>query len=96
MPAVAVCSNTVTAEQADKLAALARELGGATVSVMFDLDREGINGSQQAILEIAKRCRTRLAWTAELAGGMFKGRQPESVALEEWETTIHPALMDVL
>ena len=96
MPAVAVCRNSVTVEQAEKLAALAREFGGATVSVMFDLDREGINGSQQAILEIAKRCRTRFAWTAELAGGTFKGRQAESVSLEEWETTIHPALTDVL
>jgi hypothetical protein len=75
---------------------LAREFGRGTVSVMLDLDREGINGSQQAILEIAKRCRRRLAWTAELADGMFKERQPESVALEEWETTIHPALLDVL
>ena len=96
VPAVAVCSNTVTDEQADKLAALAREFGGNTVSVMFDLDREGINGSQQTILETAKRCRTRFAWTAELAGGLFKGRQPESVTLEEWETAIRPALMDAL
>ena len=66
-----------------------------TVSVMFDLDREGMNGSQQAILEIAMRCRTRFAWTAELAGGQFNGRQPESVTLEEWETAIRPALIDV-
>lgn len=95
VPAVAVCSNTITEEQASKLATLAREFSNGTVSVMFDLDREGINGSQQAILEIAKRCPTRLAWTAELAGGLFKGRQPESVAIEEWKTMIHPALVEM-
>ena len=71
---------------------LVRPTGG-TVSVMFDLDREGVNGSQQAVLEIPKRCRTRFAWTAALADGQFKGRQPESVTPQEWETAIHPALM---
>jgi len=96
VPAVAVCSNTITTEQADKLASIAERTGCGTVSVMFDLDREGINGSQQAILEIAKRCRTRFVWTTELAGGQFKGRQPESVTIEEWETAIHPALIAVL
>ena len=82
-------------EQADKLATMAEPTGCGTVSVMFDLDREGVNGSQQAILEIAKRCRTRFAWTAALADGQFKGRQPESVTPQEWETAIHPALMVV-
>ena len=96
VPAVAVCSNTITTEQADKLASMAERTGCGTVSAMFDLDREGINGSQQAILEIAKRCRTRFTWTAELADGQFKGQQPESVTIEEWETAIHPTLIAVL
>jgi 5S rRNA maturation endonuclease (ribonuclease M5) len=77
VPAVAVCSNTVTDEQAEKLAALSREFGNGTVSVMFDLDREGENGAKQAILALAGRCRVRNIWTSELAGGKFNGRQPE-------------------
>lgn len=95
VPAVAVCSNTVTAEQADELAALAREFGDGTVSVMFDLDREGENGGKQAVVELAARCRVRFAWTPGIADGKFRGRQPESVTQDEWETAIHPTLIDV-
>lgn len=84
VPALAVCSNTVTAEQAVKLAALARELGGNTVSVMFDLDREGENGAKQAVVELASHCPVRFAWHAGLADGKFRGRQPESVTQTEW------------
>lgn len=90
VPAVAVCSNTVTAEQADKLAALAYEFGDGTVSVMFDLDREGENGAKQAVVELAARCRVRFAWTAASVGGLFRGRQPESVSGQEWEEFILP------
>jgi 5S rRNA maturation endonuclease (ribonuclease M5) len=88
VPTVAVCSNTVTEAQADKLAALAREFGGGTVSVMFDLDREGEQGAKQAVLELVDRCRVRRAWTSSLAGGSFRGRQSESLSREEWETAI--------
>jgi hypothetical protein len=73
VPAVAVCSNTVTEVQADKLAMLAREFGDDTVSLMFDLDldREGENGAKQAAVELAARCRVRLAWTAASTHGAF-------------------------
>jgi len=90
-----VCSNTITETQADKLATLANEFPGGHVSVMYDLDQEGQNGAKQTVLELAKRCRVRLAWSNDLADGRFKGRQPESVTVEDWNTTIHPALMHV-
>jgi hypothetical protein len=92
VPAIAVCSNAVTEEQADKLAALAREFGGGTVSVMFDLDHEGENGAKQALVELAARCRVRFAWTAASTHGAFRDRQPETVSREEWQTTIEPCL----
>tara|TARA_R110002111_G_scaffold164386_3_gene230555 strand:- start:9528 stop:10748 length:1221 start_codon:yes stop_codon:yes gene_type:complete len=95
IPALAVCSNTVTETQVDKLATLANSIPGGHVSVMFDLDREGENGAKQTVLELAKRCCVRLGWTAKAAEGKFKGRQPESVTVEDWNTTIHPALMHV-
>lgn len=93
VPAVAVCSNTVTDEQADKLTALAREFGGDTLSVMFDLDWEGENGGKQAILTLAGRCRVRWAWTATAKGGKFRGRQPESLTLDEWQADLLPHLV---
>jgi hypothetical protein len=92
VPAVAVCSNTITEEQADKLATLAREFGGGTVSVMFNLDREGENGAKQAVVELAACCRVRFAWTAASTHGAFRYRQPETVSREEWQTTIEPCL----
>ncbi|QDU10881.1 toprim domain-containing protein [Gimesia aquarii] len=95
IPALAVCSNTITETQADKLATLANQIPGGHVSVMFDLDQEGENGAKQTVLELAKRCCVRLAWTANHAKGNFKGRQPESVTSEDWNTAILPALMHV-
>lgn len=93
VPSVAVCSNTITTEQADKLAALAQEFGGDTVTVMFDLDREGENGAKQAILMLVERCRARMAWSADMSGGKFRGRQPESLTLEEWQAELLPRLL---
>ncbi|QDV48471.1 toprim domain-containing protein [Gimesia fumaroli] len=95
IPALAVCSNTVTESQADKLATLANSIPGGHVSVMFDLDREGENGAKQTVMELAKRCRVRLAWSIDFADGRFKGRQPESVTVEDWDTAILPTLMHV-
>ncbi|WP_197534702.1 toprim domain-containing protein [Symmachiella dynata] len=92
VPAVAVCSNTVTEKQADKLAALACEFSNGTVSVMFDLDRQGENGAGQTVLKLAQRCCVRYAWTTSLSDGRFSDRQPESVTPEEWEKLIYTAL----
>jgi hypothetical protein len=88
VPAVAICSNTVTEEQADKLAALAREFGGDTVSVMFDLDREGENGAKQAVVELARRCRVRYAWTASMDTCRIPGQQPESITKEHFDAIL--------
>ena len=95
VPALAVCSNTITETQADKLATLANNTPGGHISVMFDLDKEGENGAKQTVLELAKRCRVRLAWSIDLVDGQFKGRQPESVTAEDWDMTIYPALTRV-
>lgn len=85
IPALAVCSNIITEIQAEKLATLANEIPGGYVSVMFDLDQAGQNGAKQTVLELAKRCRVRLAWSNDLADGQFKGRQPESITDAEWK-----------
>lgn len=90
--AVAACSNTVTEDQARKLADAIGGVRGACVGVMFDLDAEGMRGRDQAILEIAKQCPVRDVWSTELAGGKFRGRQPESLTVEEWSEDVQPIL----
>ena len=84
--ALAICSNIITETQADNLATLAKKIPGGHISVMFDLDKEGEKGAKQTVLELAKRCCVRLGWTAELADGQIKGRQPESITLSEWDS----------
>ena len=80
---VGLCSNTMTDEQATKIARWAHELGGGLATVMLDCDEEGDKGSRQAVYELAQRCKVRLAWTRTMLGGRFSGRQPESLTAEE-------------
>lgn len=92
IPAVAVCSNMVTDEQVEKLAALAKEYGDDTVSVMFDLDREGETGAERTVVALAAKCRVRLLWDSRFDAGRFIGRQPESVEIAEWVDHFCPQL----
>ena len=91
VPTVAVCSNRITTEQADKLAHWSAELGGVPITLLFDLDPEGEAGSQQALFELAQRCPVRLGWSRSMYGGRFKDRQPESLTSEEW-SVVHSHL----
>lgn len=84
VPAVALCSNTITREQAEKVGALARELVG-TVGIFLDADEEGLNGMRQCLGYIAQVAPVRLVWTDRMFGGKFKGRQPESLTPDEWQ-----------
>jgi hypothetical protein len=85
VPAVGLCSNTITVEQIEKVKRLADALAGGGVTLMLDCDDEGESGARLALVEIAQHCRARLAWTLSMHGGAFKGRQPESLGREEWE-----------
>lgn len=84
VPAVGLCSNTVTDAQVTKIARWAHDLAGGLVTLMLDCDAEGENGMRQALWQVAQHCRVRLAWSSEMFGGAFKGRQPENVGIEEW------------
>jgi hypothetical protein len=84
VPAVALCSNTITREQVERIAVLARDLGFGCVSLMLDCDEEGINGTHQVLPLLAEHIPVRLAWSSSTAGGQFKGRQPEGLTAEEW------------
>jgi len=85
VPAVGLCSNTVTKEQVQKLADFTWDACGGQVTLMLDCDPEGESGAKQALWELAQVCRPRLAWSWEMHGGKFAGKQPESLAEEEWE-----------
>lgn len=88
VPAVALCSNTITKEQVERIAELARNQQVGCISLMLDCDEEGINGSRQSLPLLAERVPVRLAWSNRTADGKFKGRQPESLSVEEWNTVV--------
>ena len=84
--AVALCSNTITKEQVERIAALVDDLGFGCVTLMLDNDEEGILGTHQVLPLLAEKVPVRLAWSSTTAGGKFKGRQPESLTVAEWQT----------
>lgn len=86
IPAVGLCSNTVTDEQVDKLKRWAHELAGGVVTLMLDCDVEGESGTKQALWKLAQRTKVRLAWSSEMSSGRWKSRQPESLQHAEWES----------
>lgn len=83
---VGLLSNTVTRDQAAKIAALARKHANGRVSLMLDCDTEGENGMRQALWEIANQgAEVRLAWSRSMHSGTFADRQPESLSEPEWQ-----------
>ena len=92
VPAVALCSNNITREQAVKAAQLAKELANGVVTIFLDCDEEGLNGMRQCLGYLAQLTPVRLAWTDRMHGGRFNGRQPESLSMDDWkaiETFLH-------
>lgn len=84
VPAVGLCSNTVTDEQVGKIVSWANTLAGGVVTLMLDCDPEGENGAKQALWELAQHCQVRMAWSSNMFGGQFRGRQPESLTWDQW------------
>ncbi len=84
VPAFAICSNRISAEQTARVARKATELD-VPVGVLFDNDAEGERGAQQAAYQLAQHCALRIVWSPMLFDSKFRNRQPESLHLEEWE-----------
>jgi hypothetical protein len=82
--AVALCSNTITREQVERIGVLAQDYKAQCVTLMLDCDEEGINGTQQVLPLLAEKIPVRLAWSSTTAGGKFKGRQPEDLSADQW------------
>lgn len=85
IPAVGLCSNMITREQAAKVARLAREVGNGVVTVFLDCDPEGENGMKQCLGYLAPLLPVRLAWMSKMYGGKFRGQQPESLTIQQWQ-----------
>lgn len=88
VPAVALCSNNITREQAVKAAQLAKELANGIVTIFLDCDEEGLNGMKQCLGYLAQLTPVRLAWTDRMFGGKFKGKQPESLMIQDWQEIV--------
>lgn len=82
-PAVAVCSNRITDEQAEKVTAWARQLADGKVTVFFDNDKRGTDGAKETIWKLSQHGPVLQAWPPE-SGDAFDSRQPESLSFEEW------------
>ncbi len=93
VPAVALCSNRITASQVDKIAHWAKLLAKGKVSLLLDCEATGDEGAKEALWLLSQReLDVRLAWSQGMHGGRFVGRQPESITREEWETAIRPSV----
>jgi DNA primase len=86
--AVAVCSNTITREQSERAARLAREVDNGTITLLLDCDEEGEQGAQQALALLAEYAPVRLGWSRTMFGGRYKDRQPESVSGDDWRELV--------
>jgi 5S rRNA maturation endonuclease (ribonuclease M5) len=88
VPAAGLCSNMVTDDQVAKISRWANELADGVVTLMLDCDPEGENGTKQALWKLAQSCYVRLAWSSEMYGGKFKGKQPEQLSAVDWGTFV--------
>ena len=87
VPAFAICGNHLTARQADKLAAVANDIG-VPVALMFDNDQQGYQGAVKSLPAIAELAPVWFAWSPKSHGGAFADWQPERLhqSPEAWET----------
>ncbi len=84
VPAVGLCSNRMTEEQAEKIKRFAHSLAGGKVTLLLDCDGPGDDGAKEALWLLAQRSlHVHLAWSKAMHGARFVGRQPESLAVEE-------------
>lgn len=84
---VAMMSNRITDEQCQRLAHYAREYGQGRVGVMHDADTPGDDGAKETLWRLHEQgIDAYLVWSRRKFASKYAGRQPESLAAEEWET----------
>ncbi len=81
-----VMSNTMTTEQAAKLAAHAKAKAGGRVTLLLDNDIEGENGAKQALWELAQHdVDVRVAWSRSMHDGKYQNKQAEDLDENSWQ-----------
>lgn len=80
---VGLMSNQPTREQVTKIVRLAWDYADGRVLLMLDLDEEGRKGMFKLLQAVATAAYVRVAWTSELEGGKYRGKQPEELSDEE-------------
>jgi 5S rRNA maturation endonuclease (ribonuclease M5) len=93
IPALAICSNTITETQVDKIVTLVKQTNAYHISIMFDLDESGKKGAKQVLIELAKYCPVQFAWTSELTDEIIDKQQPESLVRDDWDKLKSPILL---
>lgn len=89
VPSVGIMSNKITEAQVAKIERYARQLAGGKVVLFFDADDAGDEGAKEAVWLLLQRgLDVRLGWTQAMHGGMFRGRQPETLTHAEWEQIV--------
>lgn len=93
IPAVAIMSNKITAQQVAKVERFARKLAQGKVTILFDADEAGDEGAKEALWLLAQRgLDARVGWSRATHAGAFTGRQTETITAGEWAQAIRPGI----
>ncbi|MDB5389430.1 MAG: primase [Planctomycetaceae bacterium] len=85
IPAVGLMSNIITDDQVMKITRWAELVGNHRVTLLLDCDAPGETGMKEALWKLSQHCDVRLGWSESMYGGHFKGRQPESLTIQDWQ-----------
>ena len=86
--AVGLCGREITAEQAEKTAALVRICGAPGAVLMFDCTETGDRAASAALPLLASHTLVRLAWSREMDSGEYRGRPVDVVKEAEWKNIV--------
>ena len=82
---LAMMSNRITDEQAQRLARYSKEYGYNRVGIMHDADAPGDDGAKETLWRMHEQgIDAYLVWSRRKFDGRFAERQPESLTDEEW------------
>lgn len=85
VPSVAILSNHATDEQLERIAELANDVSNGTVTLLYDCDEQGERGMDIDTVKLSKLCRVQRAWSRDMHGGTFQGKQPSELTPQDWD-----------
>ena len=85
--AVALTSNRPTDQQIQTLTRFAQQTSNNRITLFPDCDEEGEAGFKELLWKLAEqRLEVRLACSSQMFDGHFKGKQPENLTVDQWES----------